>query len=164
MEIDVNRVHTAILFALLFVTVGWIAPAAYASHAPESQFIEVHSFSAQDATTADDRHLICFDRTVYEPNSGTIFTELYLIDGETDTRTQVKTETMERYFQSGTSEVSTLMPLGDHIEAGEYQYMLVVEMDLTEGRVQREFTYKSDTFNITESNQTTADNNTFNCK
>lgn len=153
MEIEITRVHTAILFAILFVIVGWVAPAAYASYAPDSHYMEVHEFSAENATTGDDSHLICFDRTVHKANSGKVFTELYLVDGN-EHRVEVDSYTMERYFQSGRHQVETPMPLPNHVEPGEYRYVLVVQMDLAQGRVQREFSYTSDTFTIKEGNRT----------
>lgn len=154
MEMKINRVHTAILFAVLFITVGWIAPAAYTSYAPDSQYIEVHDFNAENATTADDSHKICFDRTVHEPNTGTVFTELSLIHSSGE-REEVSTKTFERYFQSGNEEVITGLDLPSDLKKGEYRYSLVVKMSLLNGRVAREFAYTSDSFYITDSNNTT---------
>jgi len=161
MEIDVPRVHTAILFAILFVTVGWIAPAAYASYAPQDHFIQVHEFSAEDTTTDSDSHLICFDRTVSNGQSGKVFTELYLVNGHDNERVEVDSRTMERYFQEGRSHVETPFALPQHIQPGEYRYVLVVQMELAQGRVQREFSFTSETFTITDdptnTNTTTKD-------
>lgn len=157
MEIQVRRLHVALLFAILFVSVGWIAPAAYASYAPEDQFIEVHSFEAEDTDTSASEHTICFDRTVHESHSGTIYTELYLVS-DSNASIEVDARTMNSYFEAGRHIVSTEFSLPNDLQAGEYKYLLVVEMELANGRVQREFSYTSETFTIT--NNTTTGNYT----
>jgi hypothetical protein len=161
MELDINRLHVAILFAILFVSVGWVAPAAYASYAPQEQFMEVHNFDAQDTTTSSERHLICLDRTVQEGHLGKIFVELRLIGEDNSVATEVDAQTMDRYFQSGHLRVETPMTLPATLEPGRYRYLMVIQMELANGRVQREFSYTSDAFNITEgpptNNTTTAD-------
>lgn len=155
MDISINRVHTAILFSLLFISLGFMAPMTYAAYAPESNYLEVHDFEASNATTADSQHLICLDRTVYEANPAKIYTELYLVTEDDRIRVEVDSFTMERYFQRGRTVVKTTMPLSEHVQAGEYRYVMVVQMELAEGRVDREFEHRSDTFTITQSNNTT---------
>lgn len=161
MEIKITRVHTAILFAILFLGIGWMAPAAYTSYAPQDQFITVHEYSAENAQVGDSQHLVCFDRTVHRAKSGTIFTELYLVDGS-DKRVEIESHTMERYFQDGRTTVETRMSLPENLEPGTYRYILVIEMDLTRGRVQREFEFTSEPFEIENSSQSDVGSN-FSC-
>lgn len=159
MNVEITQVHLVILFAILFISLGWIAPAAYASYAPQDSYIEVHEFSATDTTTAAESHTVFFDRTVHSPNTATIFTELYLIS-EDDTRVEVDTRQMERYFQEGSATVVSDFPLPDSIVAGEYRYVMVVEMDLVQGRIIREFVFTSESFTVAKSD--TVPNNTLN--
>lgn len=152
MKIQFQRAHLAILFAILFITIGWIAPAAYASYAPQSEYIEVHEFSAQDATISDDQHQVCFNRTVHNPSTATVFTELYLVQ-EGGERIEVDSRTLERYLQAGDTTVKTAFPLPDNIQPGEYRYVMVVNMDLTQGRVERSFEFTSESFTISTSSE-----------
>lgn len=158
MKVEIKQAHTAVLFAILFITVGWVAPAAYASYAPQENYITVHEFSAEDTTTQAESHLLCFDRTVKHPRTGKVFTELYLVSDDNKT-VEVDSRTMERYFQKGHRSVETSMPLPNHLEPGEYKYTLVIKMELAQGRVEREFEFTSQPFNVTEgpaNNTTTA--------
>jgi len=162
MKVEVKQAHTAILFALLFISVGWIAPAAYASYAPERQFIQVNEFSAEDTTTSAERHLICFDRNIEKAQTGKVFTELYLVSNENKT-VEVDSRTMERYFQDGDHAIETTMPLPERLETGEYQYVLVIKMELANGRVEREFEFTSQTFSVTNGSAPTTTTGSFDC-
>ena len=160
MDFNMNRAFIAILFALLFITIGWVAPVTYAAYAPQDHFIEQNEFVAEDATTEDSSHMVCFDRNVKQPTSSELFIELYLVNGETGNQIEVDSRTRDRYFQEGQTVVETDFTLPDHIEAGTYQYMVVAKVELAQGRAQREFIFESEKFNITEgepSNTTTAD-------
>jgi hypothetical protein len=44
----------------------------------------------------------------------------------------------------------TSFELPDELEAGEYRYILVIELEMSDGRVTRALTFESDTFQITE--------------
>jgi hypothetical protein len=163
MKVFIKQAHLAVLFAILFVTVGWVAPAAYAAYAPADQFIEAHEFSAQDASVDSESHLICFDRTVENGRSGKVFTELYLLNNDGSRTVKVDARTMEQYFQDGTRAIETPFPLPEHLETGEYRYLLVVQMELAQGRVTREFEFQSEAFNITASEPTTTTTKEFQC-
>lgn len=143
------RVIVALLFAMSFALIGWVAPIMYASHAPADQFIEVHNFHAQDTQPDADQHYICFDRTVRQPTSGIVYTELYLItdDGE---RIEIASDSARRYFQGERAQVVTPLTLPDHLEEGEYRYALVAQLQLADGRVQRDFMFESEKFNVSE--------------
>lgn len=148
---NLSRIMVILLFALTFMSIGWMAPALHASYAPNDSIIEAHDFTASNATTDSDEHYICFDRTVQYEATGTAFTELYLVnDGDKRLRTEVDSQTVDRYFQHGRSEVVTPIELPDDLPEGEYRYVLVVRMDLADGRVERAFTFESETFYISD--------------
>lgn len=151
MKISFGNTQAMVLFAILFIVVGNFVPVLYAAYAPQGHYIEVNDFSAQDTTTADSSHLVCFDRDVKNANSGTIITQLYLVNGEDNTRLEVDSHTIERYFQEGDKEIKRAFPLPDNIGTGEYRYILVVDMDLAQDRVSREFAFTSEPFTVTES-------------
>lgn len=146
----VIRIIVALLFAISFTLIGWTAPVLYATHAPQNQFIDVHSFSAQDVSPEASHHYVCFDRTVEKSTSGRIYTELYLVS-DSGERVEVGGSTMKRYFQEGRHNVVTPLELPDNLEEGEYKYVLVTELQLADGRVERAFAFKSETFTVDES-------------
>jgi hypothetical protein len=141
-----------VTFGLLFVSIGWVAPAVYATYAPQEQFVEVHGFDASNATTADDSHVICLDRTVYQPTPTTIFTELYIVDNAGATY-EVDSRENDEYLEQGKDTVRVPYALPPEIEADEYRYRLVLQMELARGRVTRSFVFNSDKFTITESDK-----------
>lgn len=144
-----SRIGVILLFAITFTIIGWIAPAMYASYTPQENVIENHKFTAQDTTPNADSHYICFDRTVHQPSSGSVFTELYVVDDKGE-RIEVVSDEEQRYFQSGRSAVVTSQSLPDNLKTGEYRYIAVVELNLVNGRVERTLTFESQTFNVSE--------------
>ena len=148
-EVNLSRVAIILLFAISFAIIGTFAPVLYATYTPESSIVEVHSFEAQSTTTQSQQHYVCFDRTVHQPATGKVFTELYLVD-KNENRVEVDSRTMQRYFQEGRAGVVTPFSLPDDIKSGEYTYLLVIRMELADGRVTRDFAYTSDTFTVTK--------------
>lgn len=148
MRVNLARAHVAILFALLFLTIGWMAPVTYASYASQDNFIEVHNFHAQNASVDAESHMICFNRTMHQSQSGKVFTELYLVSPESNNRIEVDAKTQERYFQEGHFAVETPFDLPPNLSPGDYKYVLVIQMGLANGRVNREFSFTSETFKI----------------
>lgn len=146
--VNLARVAVILLFAMTFTLVGWLSPVLYATYIPADEVIEVHDFRAQDTTIDSERHYICFDRTVYRETTGKVFTELYLVNGDTQQRVEVQSDTVERYFQDGRTEVITPYKLPPDLQEGEYQYLLVIKMELADGRVTRTMSYHSEPFTI----------------
>jgi len=144
---NLARAGVILLFAITFMIIGTSAPVVYASYAPADQIIEEENFTAADTTVNADSHHICFDRTVHRSTSGLVFTELYLVNGG-DERVSVSSETTNRYFQDGRAEITTEMDLPDDLEAGEYRYVLVIQAELANGRVTRDFVFESERFTI----------------
>ena len=157
---NIARVAVILLFATTFTLVGWLAPVLYATYVPANQVIEVHDFTADDTTTESDYHYICFDRTVKQETSGRVFTELYLVDGS-DKRIEIESDSMQRYFQSGRTKVITPYDLPEDLREGEYRYLLVVQLQLADGRVKRSFSYKSDPFVVENGSEKSKDLNTW---
>lgn len=148
-----NRFKTLLLvgvFGLLFASIGWIAPAMYAQYAPQDHYIEVNAFTTTDATTTDQTHTACFNRTIYRQSVGEVYTELYLV-ADDGTRIEIQSDVDERVFQDDTRIVRMNIELPDDIRAGTYRYERVYVMELAHGRVTRQFAFKSDPFNVTNS-------------
>lgn len=152
MEINSTQMIVILLFSILFVLLGWTAPAMYASYAPQEQFITVHEFDAADAYTYEDSHQLCFDRTVTNPRSGEIFLELYA-ESTNGNRVEVKTERFEDFFQSGRSVVAQDYTLPEELEPGTYRYEIVATFKLASGRVTRRFKFTSEPFEIVDVNE-----------
>lgn len=149
MEIRVKRLHTIILFAMLFIVVGWVTPAGYAMYAPQDHFIEQHSFNTNDAHVGQETHTACFDRTVGRDSTGAAFTELYLVS-EDGRKTEVLSKNRKKLFQTGRATILIETEFPDDIATGTYYYERAYVMSLANGRVERTFIFKSDKFNITE--------------
>lgn len=144
----VVHITVALLFAIAFSIIGWTAPVLYASHAPSENFIEVNDFTAQDASTEALSHYICFDRTSRQSASATIFTELYLV-ADDGTRVEVEAKTFDDDFiEKGRKTVAKRMTLPPDLEEGTYRYLLITELSLADGRVERAFTFESEPFEI----------------
>lgn len=148
-DVNLARISVILLFALTFTFVGWLSPVLYATYVPADQIMEVHGFEAQDATTNAEQHYACFDRTVHRESTAKIFTELYLMSGDNE-RVEVESGTVQRYMQDGRTEVITPFTLPDNLHAGEYQYLLVIKMEMADGRVTRSMDYTSEPFTISE--------------
>jgi len=152
-----------LLFGFMFASIGWLAPAMYATYAPQEQFIEVDNFEASNATIADDSHILCLERTVHEPSPATLFTELYLINDNGETY-EVDSRQNNEFFEQGTDTIKTPYTLPEKIEAGNYRYRLVLEMELAENRVTRSFAFHSNIFTVTDSdNKTSSSYNDYTC-
>ncbi len=141
------------LFALLFSVVGWFAPALYASYAPQDHYIEAGNFTVQDAQATDSEHVLCFERTIHKQSVGEVFTELYLI-ADDGSRVEVTSSKEEQVFQEGTRIIEVHTNVPPDIEPGEYRYERVYNMELANGRINRQFTFVSERFTIVDGNET----------
>lgn len=139
-----------LLFAISFTLIGWATPVLYASHAPESNFISIHSFEVQNVNTDAESHYVCLDRTVKRPAPGKVYTELYLINGDVDKRIEVDSSSRVNYLESGRKEIITELSLPDNVSTGEYQYLMVMELHLADGRVERSFSFESESFVVSD--------------
>jgi len=143
-----------VLCAILFIIIGWLAPVAHASYAPQDSFIEVEQFSTEDATLSQDVHEAHLTWTVKQTSTGRSYTELYLVeDGDTD-ENRVSVESMRESFSEGTRSVTLSHELPEDVSTGTYKYVLIVRMELAHGRIVRTFQFESETFTVSEGNST----------
>jgi len=143
-----------VLCAILFIIIGWLAPVAHASYAPQDSFIEVEQFSTEDATLSQDVHEAHLTWTVKQTSTGRSYTELYLVeDGDTD-ENRVSVESMRESFSEGKRSVTLSHELPEDVSTGTYKYVLVVRMELAHGRIVRTFQFESETFTVSEGNST----------
>jgi hypothetical protein len=133
-------------FCLFFMAVSWFLPALFATYAPQQYFIEAHSFTATDASIDDRTHILCFDRTINDATTGTVFTELYLVNGERDDRIKLISRERERAFQEQRTTVRVEVEIPDGVEPGTYAYQRTYEIELAQGRVTRVFSFTSEEF------------------
>lgn len=155
MKVDIQKLHVAVLFASFFIIIGWVAPLAYGAYAPQSQFIEVHDFHAEDTTTANDTHTLYLDRTVKGGYSGSLYLALVPVDDGEYGQAVESWTTENRFYHQGNRSVSSQAPIPDNADAGTYQYFLIIEFDLSQNRIKREFRFWSEPFTITKANETT---------
>lgn len=157
------QIAVVLLFAISFMVIGVTTPVLYASYAPQDNFIKVHSFDAQDAGTGASSHYICFDRTINHPTTGTSVTELYLVNGG-DERIELDSQSEARYFQDGRQSVITPIHLPDNLPEGEYRYVMITELKLADGQVERSFSFRSSTFTVSDDHSDNPIISNFDCK
>ena len=144
-----GRILVILAMALLFVIVGWTAPAMFATSAPDSHYMETHEFVADDVTVGESEHRLHWDRTIHQQNTGSIFIELTVVS-EDDDRVTFDTYRRDAIYQEGRQTTIIEQPLPEDIEPGVYRYEMVVEMQLVDGRVTRSFDVTSEPFTIQE--------------
>jgi hypothetical protein len=150
LKISLPRGETAILFAILFILIGFVAPIAYVSVAPQSHFVEVHDFDASDTYNGADEHNVCFERTVHKPTDVDITIELVLLRADGSVVEEDSFE-IDAYYQQGRERVIIPRQLrSDSISAGEYRYVHSVELVYYNGRATKQFTFTSDKFTVHE--------------
>lgn len=135
------------MFAGVFISIGWIAPIAYASYAPADHFIESESFDTANTTLDSETHSACFERTVHREAAGEIFVELWLVP-ENGERIELQSISEDKFFSEGSEVIKMDISLPDTLLPGEYRYERVHVMELANGQVQRSFSFESDTFTI----------------
>lgn len=142
-----HKTTTVLLFAALFMAIGWVAPMLFYTYAPQSHFIESGEFYAENVSNGGVEQTICFERTIREPTSGKVFIELYLVD-ENGEKIEVLTRNTERFFQPGERTIREEVQLPDSLSDGEYRYERVYRMQVYRGQLKRTFSFESEPFYI----------------
>lgn len=151
MTITIKRGETVAIFALLFIVVGAIAPMVYIGVAPESHFIEVHNFTAEDIHVSAEEHNVYIDRTVRRPADAEVVVEMQLLreDGRI---VEEDSFTVDAYVQQGRREVIVPRKIDEEttLEPGTYRYVDAVTLSYYGGWADRSFVYVSDNFTVYE--------------
>lgn len=148
-QINTTRIAVILLFVLTFTAIGWAAPAFYAAYMPADEIIEVNNYEPKDTTTGSEYHYVCFDRTANEDMAGDVVTELYLLDQNGD-RIEIERDRQDVLFQQGDETVIMQRDLPENMKAGEYRYVVVATVEMANGRVDRQFTFESEPFTVSE--------------
>lgn len=143
-----------VLCAILFIIIGWLAPVAHASYAPQDSFIEVEEFSTENATLSQDVHNAELTWTVKQTSTGRSYTELYLVEDGDSEKNRINVESMRESFSEGTRSITLSHKLPDDVTTGTHKYVLVIRMELANGRIVRTFEFESETFIISDENRT----------
>jgi len=163
MKIALAQTQTAILFAIFFILVGFLSPIAYVNVAPDSHFVEVHEFSAEDSYLGAEQHDVCFNRTVHRQSDAEITVELVLLRND-GIIVEEDSFNIEAYFQKGAKDVTISRELDtEKIEAGTYKYVHSVELSYYNGRVDKQFVFESEQFNIYNSKKKLQKNGSIGC-
>lgn len=150
MNITLNSTELTVLFAILFVIVGYVAPLAFAAYVPTDYYVEVNGFEAESVPETAESHNVCLDRDVRSDQTGTVFTELYLVDGDSGERIEVGSMSSREYFEEGDYTIQETMDLPEKVQPGTYRYVLVIQITPAQGRVTRNVEHTSNTFTIYE--------------
>jgi len=132
--------------------IGVYAPVVYATYMPQDQIITVNEFHAQSATTSDDSHYVCWNRTMRNDRVVSLRSELLLLSADGQT-IEVDQQNSEQVFEEGQESVLVEMPLPPDLVAGEYRYRFVISVQMADGRVDRNLFVDSQPFTISD-NQT----------
>lgn len=159
MLISIQERQTIALFAILFILIGTVAPIVYTQVAPESQFVEVHSFTVEDTHVQAEEHNIHLDRTVYRPAEADITVEMILLRDD-DVIVEEDSFEIDAYYQEGRKKLIIPRKIKDStsIEVGTYQYVDTVTLSYHNGMVERTFVHRSDTFTVYENKSNVTDN------
>lgn len=145
-----DRTQTILLFSILFILIGTVAPVAYFQLAPQEQFIEVHEFSVEDTHSEANSHNIYFDRTVKRPANAEVTVEMILLK-EDGTQVEQDSFTVDTYYQQGDDDIVVNREIRlDRVEPGEYKYIHSVDFNYYNGRATRNFVFESETFTVYE--------------
>lgn len=144
-----SKLTIVLVFAVLFLSIGWMAPMLFYSYAPQGHFVDVHEFDAGNVAVGDTSHTVCFDRTFHQASSGTVFVELYLITDD-GYRIEVLSENRQDYFQQGRSIISEEVELPADLREGSYRYERVYKMEVNNGQITRTFSFQSETFRVVD--------------
>lgn len=148
-----KRVTIILLFVVSFFIIGWSAPALYGAYVPSDQIVEVDNFEPADATTADDSHRICFDRTVSNDVTAVFTTELFLV-AEDGTRVEVSQSNSNQLLERGEQTIIVERELPSDLREGTYRYETIATVNLANGQVERDISFKSNRFEIHDKNKT----------
>jgi hypothetical protein len=151
MNLSIARGETILLFCILFLLLGAFLPMAYIQVAPESQFIEVHNFTADDTHVEAEEHNVYLDRTVKRPAEATVLIEMKLIKDDGSIVEEDSFE-VDAYYQKGRKKIIIPRKVRKQtsLEPGTYRYVDTVTLTYYGGRVERTFVHKSDTFTVYE--------------
>ena len=147
MNIKIGRLFIAVVFVLSFTTIGWLAPALYATYAPQEQFIEGETFYAPDTHIEASTHEVCFARTMKQQSTGNIIMEMYLVPEHGD-EIRIQATQQTQYFQQGKTTEIISVNLPNDLQAGKYHYKRIYRMELVNSRVVRTFQFQSNTFTV----------------
>jgi hypothetical protein len=148
MNITLNCTQLTVSFAILFIVVGYVAPLAFAAYVPTDYYLEVNDFQAENVEVTDNSHKLCLDRDVRTDQTGTVFTDLYLVDGDSGERIEIGSMSSREYFQEGDYTIKQTMDLPEKVQPGTYRYVLVIQIRPAQGRVTRQVKHTSDAFRI----------------
>lgn len=140
--------EVAVLFAILFVVVGYAAPIIFATYAPSDYYIEINDFDAESINQGESSHTVCLDRDVRDGQAGTLYTELFLIEENTGDRIEIESNVQEEYFEEGDFAVEAETFLPTTLSAGTYKYVIVIQITPAQGRVTRTVEHKSNEFTV----------------
>jgi hypothetical protein len=151
MNLSIKRGETIALFAILFVLLGVLVPMAYIQVAPESQFIEVHNFTADDTHVQAEEHNVYFNRTVKRPAEATVLIEMKLIR-EDGSIVEEDSFDVDAYYQKGQEKIIIPRKIRERtsLEPGTYRYVDAVTLTYYNGLVERTFVHKSNNFTVYE--------------
>jgi len=147
MNVNISRLLIAVIFVVSFTTIGWLAPALYATYTPPETYIEEDTFYAPDTTVDATQHEVCFTRYIKPSVAGNVIMEMYLVP-EDGPPIRIQAEQEPQYFQEGNMQEIITVDLPQDIAAGNYHYKRIYQMELVNSRVVRTFEFNSNTFYI----------------
>lgn len=148
---EYDRYVLAILFAALFASISWIAPATYLAVTPPADHIEIQSVSVNQTSNTTHNVSVEYSSRDRYPVEG----EITLYREESAGDVAIDSWTTSSVIPPGEHHGSIILDLTDPPPAGTYYYEfeLLIHADYN---VEKEYTYETDSFPIENSSDTSA--------
>lgn len=151
MQNNLQTILTILLFIVLFMSIGWMAPVLHTTYAPEDNFVEMHSFEVQDTHVDADSHNLCLNRTVHRPADADITVEMLLVKDD-GTIIEQDSFSVDAYYQKGSDRIIVPRAIrADNLQPGEYRYIESTKLSYYDSRANKEIDFTSEEFRVYES-------------
>lgn len=152
-----NRWVLAILFAALFASISWIAPATYLAVSPADNQMQIQSVNVEQTSNTTHNLTIEYQSQDRYPIEAQI--TLYKDQNESDIASE--SWTTSSVIPAGENKQSLTLDVAEPIANGTYYYEFDIRVHVGYN-VEKEYTYTTDSFPVTNSSAPSADVRTVN--
>lgn len=144
-----DRWVLAILFAALFASISWIAPATYLAVTPPSDHIEIDTVSINQTDNSTHNATVEYEARDKYP----VEAQITLYQEQNESSSAVEHWTTSRVVPAGEHQAHVVLDLTEPPDEGTYYYefKILIHADYN---VEKEYVYETDSFPI--ENKTTS--------
>lgn len=140
----------AILFACLFASISWLAPAAYLTTTPPADHVEIESVSINQTTNTTHNLTVRYDSREKYP----IEAQITLYQEQNDSDVSMETWSTSSVIQEGQHETSLTLDVKEPLPAGTYFYEFKLRIHAGYN-VEKTYVYTTDSFPVENSSEST---------